>query len=300
MQILYLFSALLGEAAKTKWKGLRDTFRREYQKAVKHKSGAAGGGKSGSTWPYFESLYFLADQMTPRESSGNIPLTKENSLPTNDEYYDEADSPETQNPDNDHPDDVVEVLPSTSTTNPSKRAVAERNPLPQTEQQEPSSKKQQSRPAKRANDIQSRLLQLEEEKLKFFKQRKVQTDVNTDYDYHFLMSLLPHFQTVKPERKLLIQLQLQQVLLNEITSYSTRPSHHMNFLNRPSTGHVLYTPQCTPSPSYELSSPSSFSPRPVSQHSNLSTNNDPVFDTDTPQTEDPNYSIATFVSNFKV
>ncbi|KAJ8953408.1 hypothetical protein NQ318_023525, partial [Aromia moschata] len=172
-----LFSALLGEAAKTKWKGLRDTFRREYQKAVKHKSGAAGGGKSGSTWPYFESLYFLADQMTPRESSGNVPLSKENSLPTNDEYYDEADSPETQNPDNDHPDDVVEVLPSTSTTNPSKRAVAERNPLPQTEQQEPSSKKQQSRPAKRANDIQSRLLHLEEEKLKFFKQRKVQTDV---------------------------------------------------------------------------------------------------------------------------
>lgn len=286
--------------AKTKWKGLRDTFRREYQKTVKHKSGAEGGGKSGSPWPYFESLYFLADQMTPRESSGNIPLSKENSLPTNDGYHDEPDSPETQNPNDDHPDDVVQVLPSTSTANQSKRPVEKRNPLLQTEEQESSSKKQQSRPAKRANDIQSRMLQLEEEKLKFFKQRKVETDVNTDYDYHFLISLLPHFKNVKPERKLRVQLQLQQVLLDEVTSYSTEPSQHMNFLNRSSTGHVSYTPQSTPSPSYVLSSPSPFSPRPVSQHSNLSRSNNSVFDTENPQTSDLNYNIATFVSNFQV
>lgn len=182
-------------------------------------------------------------------------------LLNNDENQDDPDSPQTQIPD----DDVIQVLPL---TNQSKRPGEEG-----TEQQKSSSKK----PAKRANDVQKRLLDIEEEKLNFFKQRRVETVVNDDYDQHFLMGLLPHLKKVKPERKLIIQSQLQQVLLNEMLSYKPEPSQPTTFLN----------PQFTPSPSstqsgsYILSLQSPSSPS-VS-------NDDDVM----------NYNITQFVESFK-
>ncbi|XP_023311222.1 cytoplasmic polyadenylation element-binding protein-like [Anoplophora glabripennis] len=328
---LYFLFTLLGEVAKTKWKGLRDTFRKEYQKTIKYKqSGAAGGEKSGSSWPYFESLYFLADQMTPRETSGNISLPRENSLlPVNEKSNNgldaEPESPKTQNTDDNHTNDAIQVLQSTSTANQSKRPREDQNLLPETQQQEPlrkqqesSSKKQQTLPsksAKRGNDVQKRMLALEEEKLNFFKQRKVETDIHKDYDYHFLMSLLPHFKNVKDERKLHVQLQLQQVLLNEITSYKSQPSGHVILPNRFSGVHASYststTPQSEPSPAsstqsswYDLSSPPLFSQPSVSQHSNSLNRNKPVPENEVPEEEHQDcredYSIATYVTNFTV
>lgn len=276
--------------AKSKWKGLRDTFRRELQKSVKHKqSGAAGGKKSRSTWPYFESLYFLADQMTPREASGNIPVSEEISSHQNTEYYDQPDSPEpvSQIPEDHHLDDVVAVEPSVQSERPVE------NTKPTTKQYEVNNK--QSRPTKRSsNDIQKRMIELEEEKLQFFKQRKVETENIKDYDYHFLMGLLPHFKNVKPERKLYVQLQLQQVIANEISTYSNQ--HNMSesavFPNMTSvaTTSCSPTPQPTPSPashhssSYDASSPFS----PTSQHSIQ------------PGTDPTNYNIATYLTNFQM
>lgn len=206
----------------------------------------AEGEKRGFSWPYFESLYFLADQMTPRETLGNIPLPETDSLLPKNDDHDEPDYPETENPDDDHADDLVQVLPSTSTAYQSKQPVEEQNPIPQTQRQKSSSKKRQSRPCKLANDVQHRMLAVEEEKLKNFKRRRMETDEQKDYGYHFLIGLLPHFKNVKPERKLHVQLQLQQVLLNEITSYSTLPSQAI-FSNRslPALCFVYYSSICT-------------------------------------------------------
>jgi hypothetical protein len=46
------FCLILGESAKSKWKNLRDTSRREFQKLQQGKrSGESGGTKMSSTWP---------------------------------------------------------------------------------------------------------------------------------------------------------------------------------------------------------------------------------------------------------
>lgn len=254
-------------------------------------------------------MFFLADQMTPRESSGNIPLSHKNSLLAENGKNDEPDYPETEKPEDDHPDEVTLVLPSTSTANQCKQYVEEENRSSKTQQHKSANAKQQSRLTKRGrNDIEHRMLALEEEKLNIFKQRKVEADITNDYDYHFLLGLLPHFKNVKPERKLLVQVQLQQVLLNELTSYSDHSSQRI-LSNRPSAAHSLYntTPQCEPSPALthstlnELSSHSPFSPPSISQHSNLSISNNGL-DNENLNVEDQNssYNIATFVSNFQI
>jgi hypothetical protein len=43
-----------------------------------------------------------------------------------------------------------------------------------------------------------------------------------DEDYHFLMSLLPHFRDIPKRRKLAVRLALQQVLIEEGSGESDR------------------------------------------------------------------------------
>lgn len=230
---------------------------------MKHKSGAAGGEKSGSSWPYFESLYFLADQMTPRQSSGNTPLpieVQENSLlETSDEEPPNLSETQTLIGDQDA---VIHNAPSTSTVSRRNEPLEEEKLLPskKSRQELLSSKKQSSRCNKQTSDVQNRMLELEEEKLQLFKQRRVETDEQKDYDYHFLMSLLPHLRIVKPERKLLVQSQLQQVLINEITPQSSQRTLSANSLCVMNPSGQSYTPQPTPSPAFSQSSHSSDPP----------------------------------------
>ncbi|XP_053958793.1 transcription factor Adf-1-like [Anastrepha ludens] len=62
------------EDLKKKWKYLRDQFRSELRKFPTPKSGDADDTASQitSTWPYFQSLLFLKDQMKYRNLSGNL------------------------------------------------------------------------------------------------------------------------------------------------------------------------------------------------------------------------------------
>lgn len=265
--------------------------------------------------------------MTPRETAANISQPKNVPLfsmneESNEELDEDPKSPTTQNTEDDHPDDAMQVLPSTSNASLSKRPREDQNPFSQTKQFEFSNKKQlfsvkkqkilPAKQAKGGNDVQKRMLALEEEKLKWFKQRKVETDTHRDYDYHFLMSLLPHFKNVKQERKLLVQLKLQQVLLDEVSSYKNQLPEHVTFPNRCSMAQdAVYstntTPQSALSPSpastqsslYELSSSSVFSPPSESQHPNSSTNQKPVPESETPEEEQQAYDIAALITNFR-
>nr|CAI5845001.1 unnamed protein product [Callosobruchus analis] len=54
------------EIAKTKWRGLRDTFRKELSKNPKKRSGDEGGIIKESKWAYFKSMEFLKDQFQKR------------------------------------------------------------------------------------------------------------------------------------------------------------------------------------------------------------------------------------------
>lgn len=208
------------------------------------------------------SLYFLADQASffgnqPRETSGNSSLLSKNSLlPVNEESYEgldaEPESPNTQNTEDHYTNDAIQVLQSASIANQSKQPSEDRTSLPETQQQEPtrkkqepSSKKQQTlsaKPAKRGNDIQTKMLALEE-KLNFFKQRIVETDIHKGYDYHFLMSLLPH---LKEERKLHVQFTAAGSSSKRDHILKSQPSRHVIFPNRFSRVPALYSTNTTP------------------------------------------------------
>lgn len=52
---------------------MRDTFRKEFNKLQKKKSGSEGGLIKESTWCYFQSMTFLKDQFQKRKLEGNVP-----------------------------------------------------------------------------------------------------------------------------------------------------------------------------------------------------------------------------------
>ncbi|KAG8231852.1 hypothetical protein J437_LFUL008623 [Ladona fulva] len=66
------------EAVKSKWRGLRDTFRKELNNFTKQRSGSAGGSLKDSTWPFFKNMEFLKDQFQKRKMEGNIPSSCQN------------------------------------------------------------------------------------------------------------------------------------------------------------------------------------------------------------------------------
>lgn len=67
------------EEAKKKWQGLRDTFRKEYNKVVEHKSGDEGIDTGDSSWPYFDQMLFLKDVVAHRKLQGNVSPKKKRS-----------------------------------------------------------------------------------------------------------------------------------------------------------------------------------------------------------------------------
>lgn len=60
------------EKVKSKWKYLRDNFRKELAKLPVSHSGDSGGEEESSRWPHFKTLLFLKDQFIPRRSTGNL------------------------------------------------------------------------------------------------------------------------------------------------------------------------------------------------------------------------------------
>lgn len=277
---------LLGEVAKAKWKGLRDTFRREHQKIIESKrSGAAGGRKSGSSWSYYDSLCFLTDQMTPRDTSGNVPPSSQVNLENESEVQDDADL-SGEHRSTDSGTDIQ--TPFDNDNEVSSENVAG--------EKVSSSSKLALRNKRKNENIQDKFLKLEEEKLNFFKQRKTNTE-EKDYDLHFLLSLLPHFRKVTPERKLLVQMRLQQVLLEEIM-----PSQSVY------TGRISETLSNTavPTPSPAMSHSTSYVQSPFSpvSETSISTQYDRSqgFATEVFTTDECNSSVdaASYITNFKI
>ncbi|XP_008179502.1 uncharacterized protein LOC103308224 [Acyrthosiphon pisum] len=64
--------SLKSDILKTKWASLRDTFRKEFKKLKRPTGSGLEEEMVESQWKYFESLYFLKDNITPRKMVGNI------------------------------------------------------------------------------------------------------------------------------------------------------------------------------------------------------------------------------------
>ncbi|XP_072400457.1 uncharacterized protein [Diabrotica undecimpunctata] len=204
------------ETAKTKWRGLRDTFRKELSKYPEKRSGDEGGIIKESKWAYFRSMEFLKDQFQKRQLQGNVPRPTQ---PTSDSEEETHNSPFSFPPDpaEDEPDSHTKTLVSPHNT------VDETTP-PQAF----------SAPKKKVAKINNativrKLMDFEEEKLRMIKERN-SSPRNDDPDYHFLMSLLPYLRKVPDDRKLYVRTKLQQVFCEEEErfggKYTPQPIHH--------------------------------------------------------------------------
>ncbi|XP_060866058.1 uncharacterized protein LOC132941857 [Metopolophium dirhodum] len=164
-----------------------------------------------SQWKYFESLYFLKDNITPRKMVGNI---VEESKTHIDEQESFPNSPCNSSI------DVVNDFDETSfsekhTENPSSGILSF--------EEGPSSKKKKGR-----NDVMQDLLAIEKQKLLQFNEIQANSQKkknDEDEDFYFLMSLLPHLREIPKHRKLAVRLKLQNVVMAEQTENTTGSSN---------------------------------------------------------------------------
>lgn len=88
---------------RSKWKTLRDTFRKELKKMpIKRSGDGASDADWKSTWKYSERLSFLKDQFIARKSTGNLPEI-DNDIVIEDTVQSNADELDDNNIDNPHP-----------------------------------------------------------------------------------------------------------------------------------------------------------------------------------------------------
>lgn len=154
------------------------------------RSGDAADAVIDSKWPYFKLLLFLKDTMSRRDLKSSVPppetsQTSRENITTDDEETCVSQSPGPSS-DNDRIDNETEQQPAKKTF---------KHPL-----------RKKPNPS---DDIDRKLLQIEEEKLKCLQQN------NNDSDAHFLSSLLPFLKDVPKHRKLIVQTKLMQVLIDE-------------------------------------------------------------------------------------
>lgn len=176
---------------KKKLRGLRDTFGKELKKHINKKSGQAADAEPDSKWPYFKLLLFLRNTMSRRDLKSSVPDT--------DEISDGEDSAST----------CSDYLPPSASSGQSLKPSGELTPKKIFKSPKKKIKRRQP------DEIDTRLLQIEEEKLKCFQESA------NDPDAQFLMSLLPFLKDIPKHRKLMVRAKLQQILIDEQNAISS-------------------------------------------------------------------------------
>lgn len=190
---------------KKKWQGLRDVFRKEYNRSLQGRSGDEAPLECTSSWPHFQTLLFLKDTIEHRKLQGNISPSKNTASRTaesgcvsdtsHDSYIDNEYAPlehsahgSQESTDGSQPWTACETMDPPPTPN-----VTNRRKL-------------------RSNKSADPFLQIEKEKLKLFAGNAAAKE---DSDYQFLMSLLPFLRNIPFHRKLIVRHKLQQVFIEE-------------------------------------------------------------------------------------
>ena len=191
-----IFTVFAEEAAKTKWKGLRDNFRRELKKIDKPRSGD-GAPPHTPRWIHYKALEFLRDVMEPGKTSGNI------ASPTIC-IEEPQDSEVTQL--NVEQNEVNSTFSEDATSEVQDHSTTLRAP-----------KRKRGR-GKCNTSYQEELVRLEKQKLEWLsKQEEEQND-----DLNFFRSLVPHIKQLPPTRKLFLRSQFQNMVAAEMTALENK------------------------------------------------------------------------------
>lgn len=163
---------------RKKWKNLRDQFRKEKKKIPTPRSGD-GGDEIESTWPHFQLMQFINDDITPEVMTGNLQDSDSESLN-----------------ESSHADQHDVMSPAASTS---------------------SSRTHASKRSKTASDYRDELIECERKKISLIEQKMASNSDQSEKcaDYHFFMSLLPQMKQFNELQKLRIRNKITSVLIEE-------------------------------------------------------------------------------------
>lgn len=180
---------------RKKWKNLRDQYRKEKKKFPTPRSGD-GGDEIESTWPYFQLMQFINDDITPEVMTGNLNDSDSESL--NEQH------------------NTAEVLsPGTSTC---------------------SSHTTASKRKKTTSDYRGELIELERKKISLIEQKMASNSDQSEKcdDFHFFMSLLPQMKQFNELQKLRIRNKITQVIIDEAERMQF--SHRQSYVDNDNYG----------------------------------------------------------------
>lgn len=231
--------------ARKTWENLRDTFRRKYK--TEHETKSGQGATAPNKWPYFNSMLFLKDIMTPKVGSGNLPATVTN------EPFSRSPSPVMANQESEN---EFESATSCSVTEPEASTSFVQPQVQETKRQ---------KKTKQTNlNYDSQALAIEKRKIDLMEQHfsgKAQK-YQDDEDYSFLMSLLPTIKQLDQLEKM----KLRMKILKDVTE--ALEAH--NFVNDVRSSGVIPSPVGSNLSSRQLSPMHSPSGSIYSQHSSQS------------------------------
>lgn len=193
----------LGNLVRSKWKTLRDTFRKELKKMPMKRSGdGASETVWKSSWAHFESLYFLKDQFTARKSTGNLPEIG------TDIVIEDTFETYAENLENNNIDDTSSASNEQQNTSQPNTSSASTPVI-------------RGRKRKSENDdIGAALINLEKNKI-----RILEKETKNDEDELFFQSLLPHLRPLPPHQKMLLRIKIQELVYNFIYRNQNKNSH---------------------------------------------------------------------------
>lgn len=194
---------------KTKWKSIKDKYRKELKKIPKSKSGSDGSVASYKpTWKYFSMCGFLDNIFLPGSDSGNLDK-RSSSSPGYSGGTKRTVSDDTEHSDCDLEDDDTESLSSSISSICAK----------------PSTDVTLLRPYKKKKptsiDIGSEMLNLERQKLSLIESGlKGKSEISDDPDVQFLTSLVPYIKDLNAFDRLQVRQRIQQVVLDAFKNRS--------------------------------------------------------------------------------
>lgn len=235
---------IIEDAARKKWRNLRDQFKKERKKVVKPKSGAEQGSmeKYRGKWSHYVSMLFLKDMETPRNTWGTFSEDEEEVEGEGEEDDDEEDekSDEEEEADSINKDEEVldESLDTGYTMNMSSGQISEMEKPEHS--QKPKNFQKETQPTiqvesrvqmhtsnknkkRKQNDLnfEHELLQLENKKVETLI-NSIKKEKKDDEDMHFLQSIHPYFARMLPLQKLKVRTQIQEILMKELSMPSTQ------------------------------------------------------------------------------
>ncbi|XP_075982093.1 uncharacterized protein LOC142980541 [Anticarsia gemmatalis] len=147
---------------RKKWKNLCDQFRKEKKKFPTPRSGD-GGDEIESTWPYFQLMHFVNDDITPEVMTGNLHDSDSESL---------TESCQTEQ------SNITDVLSPGTSTCSIRTSASKRN--------------------KSASDYRDELIECGRKKILLIEQKMASSSDQSEKcdDYHFFMSLVPQMKKI--------------------------------------------------------------------------------------------------------